>query len=126
MVLALPFLPEALRKRDVAPVQNFEQHFEPMGLPALAIQVVTGFWLAHAKLPDWTLWLDFSTPISTLIFAKLALLLITVGLALHARLVLIPRLSPDTLPGLAWHIVGVTLVSVLFVLVGVGLRTGGF
>jgi hypothetical protein len=126
LVLALTFLPESLRKRDVGPIQNFEQHFEPIGLPALGLQIATGLWLADAKQPDWGRWIGFADPISSLIFIKLILLGLTLGLAMHARLKLIPHLSPATLPALAWHITGVTLLSVAFVLVGVGLRSGGF
>lgn len=45
-------------------------------------------------------------------------------LAASARFRVIPRLTPDTLKTLAWHIVLVTLFAVLFVAVGVSLRTG--
>ena len=50
----------------------------------------------------------------------------TVAFALDARLRLIPRLSEQNLGALAWHIVPVTIVSVLFVVVGVSFRTGWF
>ena len=126
LVLALTFLPESLRKRDVGPIQDFEQHFEPIGLPALALQIATGLWLAHAKVPDWHRWFSFTYPVSSLILIKLVLLGLTLALAVHARLKLIPHLSPATLPALAWHIASVTVLSVVFVLVGVGLRSGGF
>ena len=53
------------------------------------------------------------------------LLVLTLALALHARLRIIPRLSPERLPTLALHIVLVTILAVLFVVVGVGFRTGG-
>ena len=54
-----------------------------------------------------------------------ALLAITVALAAHARLRIIPRLDATTLRPLAWHIAGVTLVSIAFLVAGVGIRTGG-
>lgn len=57
---------------------------------------------------------------------KLLLLATTVVFALDARLRLIPRLSEQNLMALAWHIVPVTVVSVLFVVVGVSFRTGWF
>lgn len=126
LLLAFGFLPAALRHRDVALIEAFEQRFEPIGLPALVIQVVSGVWLANALQPDWSRWIGFSDPASSLIFLKLLLLLSTVALAIHARLKLIPNLRPATLPALAWHIRGVTLLSVLFVVAGVGLRTRGF
>ncbi len=53
------------------------------------------------------------------------LLLLTVMLAIHARLRLIPNLNAQNLPVLAGHVIGVTVLAVLFVLVGVGFRTGG-
>ena len=126
LLLALGFLPVSLRERNVALIKQFEQRFEPVGLPALAIQIITGLWLANAMQPDWSRWIGFQDPADSLIFTKLLLLLATVTLAVHARLKLIPHLRPATLPMLAWHIVGVTLLSVLFVIAGVGLRTRGF
>ena len=56
---------------------------------------------------------------------KLVLLLCTALIAAHARLRVIPRLSADTLPLMAWHVGAVTLLSVGFVAVGVSLRFGG-
>jgi len=41
-----------------------------------------------------------------------------------ARLRIIPRLSASNLRALAWHIVPVTLIAVLFVITGVGFRFG--
>jgi hypothetical protein len=46
-------------------------------------------------------------------------------LAAHARLRLIPRLTPESLPQLAAHIVAVTGLGVCFVVFGVAVRTGG-
>jgi putative copper export protein len=126
LLLALGFLPAALRERDVALIERFEQRFEPIGLPALGIQVVSGLWLANVVQPDWSRWIGFSGPASSLVLVKLLLLFLTFALAVHARFKLIPQLSAATLPALAWHIRGVTLLSVLFVVVGVGLRTRGF
>jgi len=126
LVLALGFLPEALRKRDIALLEQFEQRYENIGLPAMGIQIFSGFWLAHSRQPEWSRWFSFSDSTSSLIALKLSLLITTLLLALHARLRLIPTLSPSSLYALAWHIVGVTLLSVLFVLAGVGFRTGGF
>jgi hypothetical protein len=50
----------------------------------------------------------------------------TLGLAVHARLRLIPRLSDVTPPTLAWHIRAVTIAAVLFVVVGASIRVGGY
>jgi len=53
------------------------------------------------------------------------LLGLTVALALHARLRLIPRLDEPRLPLLAAHIVIVTLLAVALVVVGASFQTGG-
>lgn len=124
LILTFGVLPSALKARDPAPITAFEHRFERLGLPALALQVITGLTLAH----KWLRGLDHlfdGTGVARAILIKLALLLVTVALAAHARLRLIPTLSSDTLPRLAWHIRLVTLVSVLFVVVGATIRYGG-
>jgi hypothetical protein len=125
-VLALTVLPRVLAERSPSELLRFESAYERIGLPALLIQVATGLWLAHRMLPDVTRWLSFDDSVSRLIGAKLALLAVTVAFAADARLRIIPRLSEETLGSLAWHIDPVTIVSVLFVVVGVSFRTGWF
>ena len=125
LVLTLGFLPKALRERDPEPIRFFESRYERVGIPALLIQVVTGFILAFHSLPSFSSWFAFDNHMSTHIVLKLALLACTLGLALHARLRLVPNLAEDNLRYLAGHIIAVTILSVLFVLVGVGIRTGG-
>ena len=124
LLLALTVLPKALRTRSVEEVARFESGFERIGVPALAVQVLTGLWLAHAALPDISLWFDPDVPVARPIMVKLVLLASTLVLAADARLRVIPRLSADTLKGLAWHIVAVTLIAVLFLATGVSFRSG--
>ena len=75
-------------------------------------------------VPDVSQWFALDNPVSRLIGAKLFLLAVTIALAADARLRTIPKLSEDNLTSLAWHIVPVTVVSVLFVVIGVSFRTG--
>lgn len=124
LVLTLGFLPGAVRTRDVTALQAFEARFERIGIPALVIQVVTGIELARRYLPA-SEWLTFDGLLSRHVGAKLVLLGLTVGLALHARLRLIPRLDGSNVKALAVHVVLITLVSIGFVVVGIGFRTGG-
>jgi putative copper export protein len=126
LVLTLTILPRALKRRSPEIIEQFEAGYERLGLPAFALQVVTGLWLARHYVPTLWAWLSFTSLFSTLIVLKLLLMLLTLALALHARFRLIPHLSAQTLPTLAWHVVAVTLLSVLFVVVGVGFRVGGF
>jgi putative copper export protein len=120
IVLAVGFLPAALRERDPQIITGFESRFERIGIPALVIQVITGVLLA------WPLLSNPDEPIGAHVAGslgvKLVLLLVTLALAAHARLRLIPRLRPDNLGTLAIHIVAVTVVAILFVVVGVAIR----
>ena len=125
MILAISLLPEALSKRDPVMVRNFEKIYERIGLPAMAIQVVTGLWLAYQLQPGLASWADWSDPVSLTISLKLVCLLATIALALHARLVLIPRLNAARLPLLGLHIAAVTLLALAFVWLGLSFRSGG-
>ncbi len=126
IVLALTVLPRALQARDPGILLRFEQGFERVGMPALLIQVLSGLWLAHELVPDPRSWLGFDDPAAAGIALKLLLLAATAGFALNARFRVIPRLSAENLPLMAWHIRAVTLFAVLFVMTGAFLRTGGF
>ena len=113
---ALVFLP-FLRTRG--------HSLKTIGMPALLVQVITGFWMAMQLQPDHGQWLAFGDPVTRLIGIKLFLLLLTVLLALDARFRVIPRLhQPGKLTDMAWHIVPVTLIGIVFVATGVSLRTG--
>ena len=124
LVLATTVLPRALARRDARILRAFEEPFERIGIPALIIQVVTGIWLAGQFVPAWR-WLAFGNALEARIGVKLVLLGLTVALALHARLRLIPRLDDSDLRWLAAHIVIVTALAVALVVVGVSFQTGG-
>lgn len=126
LVLALTVLPRALRQSDPAFIHRFEAGYERIGVPALLIQALTGFALAFHSRPAPGAWFSSADPVGMLIGIKVVLLLLTLALALHARLRVLPELDASRLRALAWHIVPVTVLAVLFVLAGVGIRTGGF
>ena len=124
LVLATTILPRALKTKDVEYLRTFEQGYEKIGIPALVIQVTTGFYMAFSLLPNHSQWLDWSNPVARIISLKLGLLILTAMLAVDARLRIIPKLSADNINALAWHIIPVTITSVLFVFVGVSMKTG--
>ncbi len=124
IVLATVVLPRVLRNRAPEDLLKFEAGYERIGIPALLIQVISGIWLANHWVPGFANWFDLSNPAARLILTKLALLAITAAFAADARLRIIPKLSEHNLSSLAWHIVPVTIISVLFVIVGVAFRTG--
>lgn len=124
LVLAVVVLPGVLRDRAPDKLLRFEAAFEKIGMPALLVQVVTGVLLAKRLIPDFAGWFDFSNPVAHVVVTKLALLALTVALALDARLRVLPNLDQRGLTDMAWHIVPVTVLSVLFVAAGVSFRTG--
>ena len=125
LVLDLGVLPQALRERSAERIRSFEGVFEPLGLTALAIQVLTGLWMAWIYLPGFQGLFKPANPIGMLVGVKLLLLAGTAALAIHARLWLIPQLTDDNLIGLAWHIRGITALAIAFVVVGALIRLGG-
>jgi len=124
IVLSLAILPRALRERSAHQLLQFESAYEKIGMPALFVQIVTGLMLAHRMLPDFNQWLNFSNPLSRPLMLKFTLLALTAVIALHARFRVIPYLCDKNLTLMAWHIVPVTILSVLFVFAGVSFRTG--
>jgi hypothetical protein len=102
----------------------FESRFEKIGMPALLVQVASGLYMAHTLVPLPSQWLSFGSPLASLVGLKLSLLAVTVAAAVDARLRIIPTLSPATLPVMARRITLVTIVSVVFVAVGVSFRGG--
>ncbi len=126
LVLATTILPQALKNRDIEFLSRFENAYEKIGIPALIIQILTGLHLAFRLLPDFSQWFDFSNPVARIIIMKLALLGCTFALAIDARLRIIPKLSQDNMASLAFHIIPVTALSVLFVVAGVSFKTGWF
>lgn len=125
LVLDLGVLPKALRQRSAAQIRNFEETFEPLGLTALALQVLTGLWISWIYLPGFQGLFSPTNPIGLLVGVKLLLLACTAALAVHARLRLIPNLTDDNLGSLAWHIRAITALAIAFVVVGGLIRLGG-
>lgn len=126
LILSIGILPPALKEKKAEIVQQFEQRYEKIGVPALFIQVLTGLRLAYLFEPEFGSWLNFDSRVSIHISLKLILLALTLILAIHARTRLVPKLSHENLSFLAVHIISVTILAVLLVMVGVSLRVGGF
>lgn len=121
LVLALGFLPKAFKRKDFGIIEAFESRFEPIGLPALLILVLTGSYMTTQYAPGFFL-LDWQDHYTRHLLMKYGTLLMTLGLAVHARFFLIPK---KALRPLAAHIILVTVLAVLFVLLGFSARSGG-
>lgn len=124
IVLSVVILPKVLKQQSPSVLLEFESVFEKIGMPALVLQIITGAMLAYRLIPDVSLWFNMSNPVAHGIAAKLTLLTLTFLLALHARFRVIPNLNQGNLNVMAWHIIPVTLFSILFVIVGASFRTG--
>lgn len=121
LLLLLRYLPPALKSKDAAGILAFEKKFEPLGIPALLLQVITGIILG---LHYNAAWFRFDSHFSAVFNLKLILLLLTVVLAVHARFFIIPRLNERNLGLLAGHILAVTVLAVGFVYLGISFRYG--
>lgn len=126
IILSIVILPRAIKNHSIAELLQFESAFEKIGIPSLILQIITGFWLAHIKVPDFLLWFNWSDPDGHLVLVKITLLFLTVVIAMDARIRLIPVMSVQRLHSLAIHIISVTLIAILFVITGVSFRTGGW
>ncbi len=124
IVLSVVTLPQVWRKKSPQKLLSFESRYEKIGMPALIVQIITGLYLSHRMIPDTAGWFDLSNPLARGLAVKFTLLALTLGLAIDARLRVIPRLTEANLKSMVWHIVPVTLLSILFVFAGVSFRTG--
>jgi hypothetical protein len=121
LILSLGFLPKALQTKDLSIINNFEKNYERVGIPALLLQVITGIWMSLIYVP-FANWWSLDTPHHVYLWTKLGLLLATIGLAVHARFFIIPKLTIDTLSLLALHIILATALAVGFVITGLSFR----
>ena len=82
LVLDLGVLPRALRAQSAAQVRAFEEVFEPLGVTALAIQMLTGLGMGWIYLPGFRGLFSPANPIDILEGDKLLLLAGTAALAI--------------------------------------------
>ena len=121
LILSIGFLPKAMREKNINVISDFEKQYERVGIPALLLQVITGFWMALIYVPLDS-WMSLATPHHIYLWIKIILLLSTIGFAVHARLFIIPHLTIEKLPLLAFHIITTTVLAVSFVITGLSFR----
>lgn len=125
--LVIRVFPSVLKHKDTEALLAFEKSYEPLGMSALAILVITGIWMAtqyNIALSDI---FSFSSPIERVISLKLLLLLATIGFAISAQTRVIPTLSssPAKLPSMAAHAAAVTVLAITMMVLGTFVRYGG-
>ena len=121
LVLAIGVLPSVLKNKDIELLMSFESRYEKVGMPALLISIITGFYMALTYLP-LSEWFDFDNHLSKHISIKIILLLTSLTIALHARFKIIPNLSESNLKLMAGHIIAITIIAVFFVVTGLSFR----
>ena len=129
LVLAIGYLPKALKHKDFSYIGNFEKTYEPIGMPSLAVLVITGILMAYDYNASFSSWFSFATPIERVVSLKLTFLLTTVCFAISAQTRVLPKLRKgqlNKLPEMAVHIICVTLIGVLMVILGSLVRIGGW
>lgn len=125
LVLAIGILPSVLKDKDVDLLLGFETKYERVGIPALIILVVTGIYMAITYLPI-AQWFNFSNDLSRHISIKIILLGMTIAFAINARFRVIPNLKANSLNLMAFHIISVTILAVLFLVTGLSFRLNIF
>ncbi|HLV24210.1 MAG TPA: CopD family protein [Moheibacter sp.] len=128
LYLATCILPKVLKNNDAQSLLNFEKSFEPLGIPALLILVITGIWMSLQFGISVKDWFSFSSPMERVVSIKLILLFSTVLFAISAQTRVIPALKKgkNKLVKMAIHITMVTLIGITMLVLGSFLRYGGF
>ena len=129
LVLAIGYLPKALKHKDFSYIGNFEKTYEPIGMPSLAVLIITGILMAYDYNAGFSSWFSFATPIERVVSLKLTFLLTTGCFAISAQTRVLPKLRKgqlNKLPEMAVHIICVTLIGVLMVILGSLVRIGGW
>ncbi len=127
LLLVFGHLPQALREKNQNIILDYERKYEPVGMTALVLLVITGVMMAYKYGVSVEYWFQFATPTEKVISTKLLLLLLTVLFALSAQFRVLPKLKTnhDKLPEMTFHILSVTLIGVLMLIFGSFVRFGG-
>ena len=128
LVLAIGYLPKAFKRKDFSYIGNFEKTYEPIGMPSLAVLVITGILMAYDYNAGLSSWFSFASPIERVVSLKLTCLLTSICFAISAQTRVLPKLRKgqlNKLSEMAVHIICVTLIGVVMVVLGSLVRIGG-
>lgn len=126
LYLLIRLMPTFIRQNDIDGFLKFEKSYEPLGITALGVQVLTGIYMMNDIMPI-TMWGEPMGFLTALIHGKLTWLALTVLTALHARFRIIKYLqagiyTDSTLKMMGLHVGLICLWSVAFVINGVLFR----
>jgi len=121
LALVFMYLIPAFKTKSLKEILDFEHRYEKVGMPALVLLVITGFYQFYYFLPDLSLWFDFNNHISTHISSKVIMVIMIAILALDMKLRVFKQENPNFYD-FAIHVFAVTALSVLLVIVGLSIR----
>ncbi|WKW46523.1 CopD family protein [Myroides sp. JBRI-B21084] len=127
IVLLVNILPQVWKFKNTDILFNFEQKYEKLGMPALAVMVITGVRMAYLYNIKLANWFQFTSPIEKVISTKLCCLFVILILALSAQFFVLPKLKTNIkyLPLMSFHMITVTLISITMLVLGSFIRYGG-
>jgi len=125
LLLAICYLPTALKKKDPHIILSFEKKFEVLGMSSLALLIITGIWMAYDFGITIETWFAFKSGFEKVISIKLILLFCTFFCAICAQFYVIPNLNEKNINRIAVIIVSVTSIGVAMLVLGSTLRYGG-
>lgn len=127
LYLLIRIFPQVLKNNDAARLLAFEKSFEPLGMSALLVLVLTGLAMAAQYGVGWQQFFSFSSPIERVVSLKLLLLFLTIGFAMSAMFRVIPHIerSSAKLKEMAFHAGGVTVIAIAMLILGSYVRYGG-
>jgi hypothetical protein len=121
LILAIGFLPVAWKQQDISVILVFEKRYECIGISALMVQVITGIWMAILFVP-LSEWWSLDTPHHYFLWTKIGLLLMTLLVAIHARVKVLPGITHTNLPSLTFHVILTTLLALSLLVTGLSFR----
>ena len=125
LILAIRYLPEAIKTKKLDKLKSFKDKFEPVGMPSLIILVITGVLMAYDYDVTFSKWFSFSNGIEKVISIKLILFFISLTLAISAQLFIFPKLTPSKFYQVTLLIIVVTIIAVSMLILGSLIRIGG-
>ncbi len=128
LILAIGFLPKALKHKEFNFIKRFEKVYEPIGMPSLLLLIITGVAMSYDFQIELTDWFSFENPLETTISLKILGVLLIIVFAISAQTRVLPSLEKGNVKKLcemAIHIVCVTLISILLLILGSYARYGG-
>ena len=118
LIFALGIVPGALRNKDADALRAYSKAFTPVGHAALLVQLITGIWLAVPYFQGRQAGVQ-------LVEAKFLVLFLIIVITLHLK-VRVAKKLPDSIGLFAGHVMANATLAVVLLVLGAGLRLGGF